>query len=103
MEPDGPQSPIRAAVSVAAPLAGSTATGRMWTTSPTAGRSLGEEADGLIRELFGCGFTIAGVQSRSDVSAELTAQLTDLLAVLDDAIREIRHALCATDTNGSVR
>ena len=72
--------------------------GHNWGPAPTAGRTLGEEADGLIRELFACGFTIAGVKSRNDVSAELTARLTELLAVLDDAIRDIRQALCAADT-----
>ena len=56
-------------------------------------RSLGEDADGLIRDLFNCVFTIAGVQSHHNVSDELSDRLSALITVLDDAIRGIRHAL----------
>jgi hypothetical protein len=57
-------------------------------------RTLGAEADGLLRQMVGCGFTIAGLRGRHDVDAGLTAQLTDLLTVLDEAGRGIRRAVC---------
>jgi len=64
---------------------------------PPIGRSLAEEADGLIRDLFGCGFTIAGVQSHHHLDTELSDLLTTLITDLDDAIRRIRRALCAVE------
>jgi hypothetical protein len=102
MEPDESPSPFRAVVSlgVVAPSAGVVGGRRIGTPSSTAGPSLGEEADALIRDLFGCGFAIAGVQSRHDVSSELSEQLSELIDVLDDAIRGIRHTLCVIDTTG---
>jgi len=62
---------------------------------PTTLRPLVEDADGLIRALFACGFTSAAVQGRLDVSADLSHQLTTLIDTLDQAIRGIRHALSA--------
>ena len=59
------------------------------TTFPT----LRDDADGLIRALFACGFTSAAVQGRLDVSEDLSDQLTALIDTLDEAIRGIRHAL----------
>ena|GEM_PF-5947181 len=56
--------------------------------------SLSDEGDALIRALFDCGFASAGVQSRHEVSAALSHELTSLIEVLDTAIRDIRHALC---------
>ena len=64
---------------------------------PPIGRALAEEADGLIRDLFGCGFTIAGVQSHHHLDTELSDLLTTLITDLDDAIRRIRRALCAVE------
>jgi hypothetical protein len=59
----------------------------------TASQTLEDDADGLIRALFACGFTSAVVQSRVDVGADLSDQLTTLIDTLDEAIRGIRHAL----------
>lgn len=100
MDPDESPSPFRVAASlnVVAPPTGVVGGRRTVSQLPTPGRSLGEEADALIRDLFACGFSIAGVQSRHDVSAELSDQLTELIAVLDDAIRGIRHTVCVVDT-----
>ena len=66
-------------------------------TSPAGRRSLGDAGDGLIRALSDCGFTVAGVQSHYEVGPALSLELASLLEVLDTAIREIRHALCAVD------
>jgi len=60
---------------------------------PAVSGTLGDDADGLIRALFACGFTSAVVQSRADIGADLSDQLTTLLDTLDEAIRGIRHAL----------
>jgi len=62
---------------------------------PTTLRPLEEDADGLIRALFACGFTSAAVQGR--LGADLSHQLTTLIDTLDQAIRGIRHALSAHD------
>lgn len=62
---------------------------------PPVGRSLSEEGDGLIRDLFGCAFTVAGVQSHHQLDPGLTEVLTTLITDLDDAIRGIRRALCS--------
>jgi hypothetical protein len=64
---------------------------------PPFGRSLAEEGDGLIRDLFRCAFTVAGVQSHSQLDDELTELLTTLITDLDDAIRAIRRALCSVE------
>lgn len=60
---------------------------------PAAFRPLIDDADGLIRALFACGFTSASVRSRQDVTGELSEQLATLIDTLDGAIRGIRHAL----------
>ncbi len=62
-------------------------------TQPPAEPSLIGDADGLIRELFGCGFNVASVQSRYDVGPDLSEHLTALIGVLDGAIRDLRGAL----------
>lgn len=64
---------------------------------PATLRPLVEDADGLIRALFACGFTSAAVQGRLDVGADLSEQLTALIDTLDQAIRGIRHALSVHD------
>jgi hypothetical protein len=64
---------------------------------PATLRPLVEDADGLIRALFACGFTSAAVQGRLDVGADLSEQLTALIDTLDEAIRGIRHALSVHD------
>ena len=64
---------------------------------PATLRPLVEDADGLIRALFACGFTSAAVQGRLDVGADLSEQLTALIDTLDQAIRGIRHALSVGD------
>ena len=61
---------------------------------PPVGRSLTDEADGLIRALVACAFTVAGIQSHHRIDTELTEVLTDLITDLDDGIRQIRRALC---------
>ena len=69
-------------------------------TSPAPGpvrNSLVDDADLLIRALFDCGLTSAGVQSRHEVSAALSLELTSLIDVLDTAIRDIRRALYTVD------
>ena len=62
---------------------------------PLRSPTLGDDADGLIRALFACGFTSAAVQGRHDVGADLSDQLTTLIDTLDEAIRGIRQALAA--------
>jgi hypothetical protein len=62
---------------------------------PATLRPLVDDADGLIRALFACGFTSAAVQGRHDVGVDLSEQLTALIDALDGAIRGIRHALAA--------
>lgn len=64
-------------------------------TTPRALRPLIDDADGLIRALFACGFTSAAVLARHDIDAPLSEQLTTLINDLDDAIRGIRNALAA--------
>lgn len=64
---------------------------------PPVGRSLSEEGDGLIRDLFRCAFTVASVQSHPQLDTELTELLSTLITDLDDAIRGIRRALCSID------
>jgi hypothetical protein len=91
------QVPLGAGASEAG-WTGSAPVGRRATGPPAPlGRSLGDDADGLIRELFDCGFTIAGVRGRHDVGADLSDQLIALMTVLDIAIRDIRHALYHVD------
>ena len=60
-------------------------------------RPLVEDADGLIRALFACGFTSAAVRGRLDVGADLSEQLAALIDTLDEAIRGIRQALTVHD------
>lgn len=62
-------------------------------TQPPAEPSLIGDTDGLIRELFACGFNVASVQSRYDVGPDFSEHLTALIAVLDGAIRGLRNAL----------
>ena len=62
-------------------------------SQPATLRPLVEDADGLVRALFACGFTSAAVQGR--LGADLSHQLTTLIDTLDQAIRGIRHALSA--------
>jgi len=68
------------------------------TSAPDVRRALIDDADGLIRSLFDCGFTAAGVQSRHQVGGALSHEITSLIDALDSAIREIRRALLAVET-----
>ena len=64
-------------------------------TSPPALRPLVDDADGLIRALFACGYTSAAILSRDDAGAGLSTQLSTLIDTLDDAIQGLRNALAA--------
>ncbi len=63
-------------------------------------RSLSDELDGLIHDLFDCGFSIAGIQGRHGIDVTLDATLNGLIGLLDDTITQIRHALCAATIAG---
>jgi hypothetical protein len=63
--------------------------------APPVLRPVVDDVDGLIRALFACGYTSAGILSRPDAGAGLSEQLTALIDTLDDAVRGIRNALAA--------